>query len=317
MPENEKKESIAICLNCYRIRFYEKNKSVEKTLESIFGTKSIKEIYNRFVKTIDTKKAFQNKLKDRILYLGKTLKVDEKESMILGQIMKGHNGPQTSIDELAGSSVKTVGTVSKDQYTCLPYLFAIYISKDEPKDILFIAQSYRQYGFKEIFEECFKAFVNLESQNTTVKFNSLSIASLFEKQVKEGFISSLRFIKHGLQKNVEIVAKGDNNKEEEYETELKIKSTKGFLNIKKNLKYDDASFIEQIKIDGFDYSEAYADVIVGGRKRVMNITKPTEFSAAYDITEKVRIDKNTKLPNFNDVLNETVDILTNDLIPYL
>jgi len=52
------------------------------------------------------------------------------------------------------------------------------------------------------------------------------------------------------------------------------------------LKYDDASFIEQVQLDGFDFEEAFADVIVSGRKRVLNISKPSQFNAAYDITRK-------------------------------
>lgn len=317
MNEKNKKESIAICLNCYKIKFHEKNKKNSKNVLDVFGTADLNVIVNRFIKMIDTKKVFQNKAQDRILYLKESLSADKVENTYIGVIMKGHNGPQTSIDELAGSQVKTVNTVSKDQFHCLPYLFLLHINKKKPNDILFIAQSYRQYGFKEVFEECFKTFTNLESLTTTVTFNALSIASLFEKQIKDGFINALRFVKHGLAKNVEFVAQGDEVPVEDYKMELKIKATKGFLGIKQHMKYDDASFIEQIKIDGFDYKDAYADVVIGNRKRVMNLTQPTEFSAAYDITEKVKINKNTKLPNFKDVEVQAIDILRNDLIPYL
>ncbi|WP_129021876.1 hypothetical protein [Edaphocola flava] len=315
IKEREKKESIAICLNCYKIRFYEKNTKKEKDISAVYGTSKLEDIMPIFIKKIDTQDVFKNKSEDRILYLNKTLNL--KDNTYIGIIMKGHNGPQTLIDEIAGSKVTTVNTVSKDQFHCLPYLFLLYINKKRPDSIIFIAQSYRQYGFKEIFEDCFTKFTNLQSTNTTVKFASLSIASLFEKQIQEGFIRSLRFVKHGLSKNVEGIIKGDNTIAEDYQMELKIKSTKGFSFIKKSLKYDDASFIEQIQIDDFDYNDAYADVIIGGRKRVMNVTKPSDFAAAYDITDDVAIDSNTKLPNFDDIMKQALDILNNDLIPYL
>lgn len=315
--EKKKKESIAICLNCYKIRFTEKNKGTDKSVVDVFGTNELKPIITEFIKSVDVKKVFKNKDQDRILYLKDTLKLSDKENIYVAIIMKGHNGPQTSIDELAGSQVKTVGTVSKDQYHCLPYLLLIYLNKEKPKDLLFLAQSYRQYGFKEVFEESFREFTNTKSDSTTVKFNSLSVASLFEKQVKDGFVKSIRFVKHGLEKNAENIVKGDNMSKDLYEMELSIKAKKGFWTIKEKLKYDDASFIEQVKIDGFEFNEAYADIVVAGRKRIMNVTKPTEFSAAYDITDKVKIDKNTKLPDFKEIMDEALDILKNDLIPYI
>jgi len=310
-------ESIAICLNCYKIRFTEKNKGVSKDIISVFGQENLVKIMQTFVTDIDLKNAFKNKKEDRIVYYKSTLLASQKENIFAGILMKGHNGPQTSIDELAGSEVKTVGTVSKDQYHCLPYFFLFYMNKKAPTDLLFIAQSYRQFGFKEVFEEAFKAFVEGLSNSTTVHFNPLSVAPLFEKYIKEGTINKIRFIKHGLQKSVEPIVQGDKLAQKEYEMELSIKSKKGFLGIKNHLKYDDASFIEQIQIDGFEYNEAYVDVMIAQRKRVLNVSKPTEFSAAYDITHDVHIDNDTKLPDFDDVLTQAKDILNNDLIPNL
>ncbi|ACU60974.1 hypothetical protein [Chitinophaga pinensis] len=310
-------ESIAICLNCYKIKFTEKNKGLSKDITSVFGHVDIVKIMQSLVKDMDLKKVFKNKKKDRIIYFKDTLLASASENVFAGVLMKGHNGPQTSIDELAGSEVKTVGTVSKDQYHCLPYFFLFYVNKKHPTDILFLAQSYRQFGFKEVFEESFRAFVEKRSNLTTTHFNPLSVASLFEKYVKEGKINKIRFIKYGLQKSVESVIQGDRHIKEDYEMELSIKSKKGFLGIKQHLKYDDASFIEQVQIDGFEYNEAYVDVIIAQRKRVLNVSKPTEFSAAYDITHDVHINKDTKLPDFNDILLQAKDILNNDLIPNL
>jgi hypothetical protein len=312
-----KKDSISICLNCYKIKFNKKNTPTEKDVTSVFGISNIVKIGQRFIKSIDLKKVYKTDDESRILYLDRILKVDETKNYFAGIIMKGHNGPQTNIDELVGSEVKTVGKVSKDQYHCLPYVFLLYINPDKPNDIIFIAQSYRQFGFKEIFEESFKAYVVGESSETTVKFNSLSLATVFEKNIQEGLIKGLRFVKHGLHESAENVVKEDRNPKSDYTMEISIKSKSGFYGIKKDIKYDDASFIEQVKIDGFDYDEALAEVIIAGRKRIVHLTKPLESSTTYDITNEVEIDINTKLPNFDDVINQTLDILENDLIPYL
>lgn len=309
--------AISICLNCYVIRFKEKRKRDMKLFKEVFGTTELNEMMQRFVKEIDTSKVFKNKRKDRILYLDKTLDASSTEGTYAGIIKKGHNGTQTDIDELVGSEIKNIGTVSKDHYNCLPYFFMLYLDKKKPDCIIFLAQSYRQYGFKEVFEEAFKEFASKESPDSTIIFNTLSLASLFNQYITDGKINKIRFIKHGLMKGVENVLKGDKFEEKDYEIEMSIKSKNGFLGVKKSLKYDNSSFIEQVQIDSFEFDEAYADVFVAGKKRIMNVTRPSNFSAAFDITGDVRIDKNTNLPNFDDVLKQAKDVLKNDLIPYL
>ena len=317
--KKQKKEDVSICLNCYKIRFKEKFKDNYLGLNDVFGTDDLVNIAQKFINTIDNKTFYRNRSQDRILYLNKILEASKRKSVVAGILMKGHNGPETSIDELIKNEVKTVGRVTKDQFNCHPYFFLLYVNKKDPTNILFLAQSYRQYGFKEVFEEAFRDFVKANSVNESkLEFNTLSVATLFEKYIKDGKLYKLRFIKHGLMKGAEGIVMGDKvEKKKNYEMQLSVKSNAGFFNIKPNLKYNDASFVEQIQIEGFEFEEAYADVIVGGRKRVLNLSKPKEFSAAYDITKEVAIDSRTKLPNFTQVLSEAMSILNNDLIPYV
>jgi hypothetical protein len=312
-----KSNSISICLNCYAIRFNEKRKTELKSISDIFGSIDIIKIAGEFIKTIDSKKYFKNQKEDRILYLKQTLHANKNENIYSGVLMKGHNGAESTIDEIIGGKIETIGRIDKENFNCLPYFFLLYIDSNEPNHILFMAQSYRQYGFKEIFEEAFCKYIETRNQELVVKFNPLSIASLFEKYISAGNINKLRFVKHGLLKNVESVLKGDKYKKETYEMEMSIKSKNGFLGIKESMKYDNASFIEAVQIHDFPYDEAYADISVAGRKRVVNITKPSNFTASYDITNEIRINENTNLPVFEDIQLQALDILNNDLIPYL
>ncbi|HEX8333159.1 MAG TPA: hypothetical protein VF622_11075 [Segetibacter sp.] len=314
-------DDVSIVLNCYKVKFKPRGKPDSKSLsiKDVFGTDNLNTIYQEFVKTIDKKSVFTNNNESRVLYLKETLHASKSKNLVAGVVMKGHNGPETDIDELVKGEVKKITKVSSEQYHCHPYFFLLYSRKDDARELLFIAQSYRQFGFKEVFEDAFKQFVNqYTNTNLTVQFNTLSIASLFEKYITDGKVYKLRFIKHALSKQAERVLMGDvPDKKAKYEMELSIKAPKGFFGIKQAIKYDDASFIEQVQIDGFEYEEAYADVIIGGRKRALNISRPKEFTAAYDITQQVSINGNTKLPDFDEVLKEARDVLDNDLIPNL
>jgi hypothetical protein len=311
-------EDVAVVLNCYKIKFEEKRKGRHLTIKEAFGTEDFITLCQEFVKKFD-KTFFRNKKQDRIIYLKEILKASETTNVFSGIVMKGHNGPETLIDELVKNEVKTVSRVTKDQFHCLPYFFLLYMNNKNPSSIIFIAQSYRQFGFKEVFEEVFRSFVKDNSIiENKIEFNTLSIATLFEKHINDGKLYKLRFIKHGLSKNAEGILMGDKIEDKNnYEMEISIKSNKGFFGIKPKLKYDDASFIEQIQLENFNFEEVYADIIIGGRKRAINVSKPKEFAAAYDITNEVTIDPSTKLPNFEEVLKEAEDILNNDLIPFV
>lgn len=313
----KRKETIVVCLNCYRIRFQEKNKSIEKDISNVFGNNDLISIMEKFGKWTGQNHVFKNKKEDRILYHKAPLRVSRFDNIYSGVVMKGHNGPQTSIDELIGSQVQQVGTVSKDQFHCLPYFFLMYLDRNKPDSIVFIAQSYRQFGFKEIFEECFRDFIGKESNTTTIIFNPLSVAPLFEQQMNNGIMKKVTFIKYGLHSSVEELVRGDNLLPEEYEMQLSLKSKKGIWGLKKRLNYENTSIIEQIKIDNFDYDEAVAEVFLSGRKRIINISKPTEHPACYDITDQIEIDNTTKLPNFDHITTAAFDILNNDLIPHI
>jgi len=194
-------------LNCYKIKFKEKGKPDDQNLSilEVFGVENLYTIYQAFIKQLDSKKVFKNKKEDRVIYLKETLQGSNSSNIFAGIVMKGHNGPETAIDEIVRGEIQTVGKVTSEQFHCHPYFFLLYMRKENPREIIFIGQSYRQFGFKEIFEEAFKSFVNNYcAVRPTVMFNTLSVASLFEKYIQDGKVYKLRFIKHTLSSNVEM-----------------------------------------------------------------------------------------------------------------
>jgi hypothetical protein len=316
MVDKDKKQDISINLNCYIIRFRKKN-DIDNflTINEVFGKKKFTDIVQEFVKTINTK-AFVNLTQDRILYLDKILTLTS--SIYSGIVRKGYSGQETYVDELKANKANTVGKIQTDQFNSTPFYFNLALPTVNSNYFLFIAQSYKQYGFKELFEEAFKKFFKDNYSNDILcEVGTLSIASLFEKYVKDGNIRKLRFKKHMLTQNLEnLLGEKDDKDKTHYEMELSILAKKqGFLGIKKNISFEDSSFIETFQIDGFEYDEAFADVSFGGRKRVLNITNPRNFSASYDVTEKAAIDKNTKHPNFEKLDKEAIGIVKDEIIP--
>jgi hypothetical protein len=317
MIEKKKKETISINLNCYVISFREKKKKDNfVSLDLVFGNKTFKQIVQDLITDVDTASCFVNVDKTRVFYIDSTISLTDTSFSAI--IKKGHSGHETYIDELNGLKVNTTSTITKDKFNSSP--FYLLLSKPEKNNykLLLFAQSYKQFGYKEIFEEAFKKFIKDRfSQDFICEISTLSVASLFERYIRDGNIRKLRFKKNILPKNFENVL-GDNDIKDNnlYEAELSIKAKKqGFLGIKKNIKFNDSNFTEIFQFDNFDYDEAYADISIGNRKRTLNISRPSSFSASFDVTEKSCINVLTNHPDFSKLNEEAISILKDEIMP--
>jgi hypothetical protein len=276
-----------------------------------------KTLSGKFIKSIDTK-AFQTDDQNRILYLEKLLTV--KSHRICGIIRKGHSGQETYVDEMKGAKASTVMTIKRDQFNTIPFFFLLSLPKIESDSIFFLAQSYKQYGFKEVFEDAFKKFIRTElPADMMCEFGTLSVPALFNKLLDQGKIRKIRFKRHSLPTNYEnlLDKKRDDQDAKNYEVEMSIKAKKGFLGLKNRIREfetKDASLIEVLSIGDFEYDEAFADISISGRKRALNLSNPTDFAASYDITDKSGVHKETNHPNFEKVEKEAIEILEKDII---
>jgi hypothetical protein len=317
MTEKKSDKDVSININCYTIRFRKKNEKDNLDIQTAFGGKKFEDIVQGFITSIDTK-TFLNASEDRILYLEKSITFNS--SIYTGIIRKGYSGQETYVDEMKSNKASTVGKIKTDQFNSSPFYFLLSLPASKSKCFLFLAQSYKQFGFKELFEDAFKKFFKTNYGNDIIcEIGTLSIASLFEKYVNDGNIRKLRFKKHILTKNMEnILGEEDDKDRGNYEMELSVLAKgQGFLGIKKSITLDNTSFIETFKLKDFEYDEAFADVSFGGRKRVLNITRPESFSASYDVTDKTLLDKDTNHPDFVKLNEEVMSILKDEILPHI
>jgi hypothetical protein len=314
----QSKTDISVNLNCYTIRLKERN-TFDNFLEikDVYHNLSFLEIVKKFVAELDVE-SYVNPTNDRIFYIEKTLSLSD--TLYTAIIRKGHSGHETNIDEIQKKKATKISTIKVGQFSTIPFFLLLCQPTNNSKVIILITQSYKQFGFKEIFQEAFTTFSkkHFNFNDITCEFGTLSISKLFEEYVNKGSIRKLRFIQNMLPTNMEnlVADEQDDNDPKSYSVELRITAkTKGFMGIKKNIRFENNSFMELYKIDGFEYQEVVADVSLAGRKRVLNISKPSDFSASYDLTKVAEVNPETNHPNFEKVNKEAIDILNNDLIP--
>jgi hypothetical protein len=311
------KNDISINLNCYTIRF-KKRFSADNylTVAQAFNQNTFKQIIQNFIKTIDNE-SYVNDTNDRVFYIEKSINLTDKTYTAI--IRRGHSGHETNVDEIKAKKATKVSTILKGQFSTIPFFILLCQPEPDSTVLIFLAQSYKQFGFKEVFEAAFQKFYKdfYKKNDVTCEVNTLSLSKLFEEYVEKGSIRNLRFIKHILPRNLDNLLDDDDDKNpKSYSVEMSISAkTKGFMGVKKNIKFDNNSFIEIYKIDGFEYDEVVADVRLGNRLRVLNISKPSDFSASYDLTEESDVDVNTNHPNFDKLNNVAIEILNKDIIP--
>lgn len=318
--KQKKEKEVSIGLNCYVIRLRKKGETENYlSITDAFGKKNFKTIMQDFIKTIDTK-TYMNEEENRILYLDRIITI--KDDLLTGILKRGYSGHESYVDEIKNAKANTINTIKRDHFNSTPFFFLVSQPTVDAKHFIFLAQSYKQYGFKEIFQEAFKGFVQASCPNdTTCEIATLSVPALFNKLLDQGDLRKLRFKKHSLPKNYENVLDGNDDRDPaNYEVEMSIRAKKkGFLGIKTKMKSmkEDALFVEIVKFDDFNYDEAIADVSISGRKRTLNITRPSDFGASYDITDKSAVSKETNHPDFSKVETEALSILRDDIIPNL
>lgn len=103
-------------------------------------------------------------------------------------------GKGTKIKKKKGRKAIIVDEIDPSKFTSDFYffLFGIPLAIPETKAGVFMAQSYKNYGYKEIFEEAFKKFVSIKlGESITGEISILTNPVLFKRTLKESGFKSL------------------------------------------------------------------------------------------------------------------------------
>lgn len=263
-----------------------------------------------------------SKGKERILYFHK-LDPDYKNNTLYGLMRKGISSEERYVEEvkLIGKVQKAsqVSTITANQYTSTHFFFTLCQPDIDSTGILLIAQSFKQYGFKEVFEESFKAYVEKINPDVRCFITQLSVPALYDKIIEESIVKKLTFKRHGLSSEFEdsFLTK-DAEPGEEFEVSLSVQAKKGgfagFKNTLKTFKDQDTTFMEVFPLQNFDYHNLSAEVFLGGKKRVLNMNRPQDLGTYYDITTDIEFDDKTKHPVYDSIKAQAKNIMDEEIL---
>ncbi len=303
----------AVSLNCYTIRFNKKNIGGDLTLSEVFGSDDFKKIMDNIFKTYSAL-AFSSKDNKTMSYMVR--KLTSTDTIFSGIIKKGQNGQETDIDELDKGKPNTVNSIKAEQYSSSHFYFMFAIPKKNADHIFFIAQSFGLYGFKEIFAESFRDYIEKTySGQFSCKFNNVTIPKLIDEYFKNGDVRTLKIKKHSLDSNYEnLLEKKERINTKDFEIEISIKAKKKGFTRFKNLNLAQSIYAEVLGAAGDAYDEVYADISYNKRMRSINISNPEKFIAAFDVTADTEFDTKTGRPIFNKLDLVAINIVKTELL---
>jgi hypothetical protein len=321
MQNQEKNASVN--LNIYVIRFKGKGTSDKELLKvnDVLGDKTFDQKMQDLIRYFDA--PYISSGNERILYFHK-LDPDYKNNTLYGLMRKGISSEERYVEEVKMVRRKRiasqVATISAEQYTSSHFFFTLCQPEQNAKGILLIAQSFKQYGFKEVFEESFKDYVSKINPDVRCFITQLSIPALYDKIIDESIIKKLTFKRHGLSPEFEdsFISKAA-EPGEEFEVSFSVQAKKagfiGFKNTLKTFRDTDTTFMEVFPLEKFEYQDLSAEVFLGGKRRVLNMTRPQDLGTYYDITADIEFDDKTKHPVYEDIKGQAKAIMNDDILP--
>lgn len=312
-----------INLICYVIRFRKKGDSIGNYIKfSQLFPKGFVDFSQRFISSVDLE-TYQNSDGELILDIEHTDYSFLNRNILTGVFEKGTKAKSgAAIKEIKRKKAVTVKKIKGHEYTTIPYFFLFGATQNiDTRGCVFMAQTFGIYGFKELFTEAFQSFVKREfDDDISCDINTLSNPTLFEKVIKTSGVRKLKYRKHSLPPILDEVVgeKIENDIDRDFfDVELSISAKReGYLYMRnaldKMVKGNHAS-IEFSDGGNFTYDEVYADMYIGGNKRVVNVTKPSNFGAIYDVGDDIDYD-NEGQPKFESIRDISLNIYENDIL---
>lgn len=221
---------------------------------------------------------------------------------IEGIVETGEYGYESTVVDGKGYQTKKI---EKDESPLLPFYFVGYFPKDKLTGIM-VFQRFKNLGVYGVFSKSLKDEFRRVNNGYLMDIKPLVSKQLIEKFFDNGVLQQISFKK--TLNNRTIAAPSDKTPiltGDDYYTEYNIvaKRRKKLGLIKRlqahiagNDKLDDL-----VAIENFDYNEVMVTLKLENHNRTISLSGLDNIGAFFDISDEVKIDQGTGLPEFKSV----------------
>ena len=206
--------------------------------------------------------------------------------VITGILNVGEYGLACDVIDITDGTVKY--SKKKHEIVPAPYFF-MFVLPSKGKCGLLCLQRFGVNGVKGIMEWVFGGMFQKNFTDYTIDIMNVVPAELMREFVANGAVQEISVLKHEIP--ADIAQKfGGSHKRYEGIVEYTIRPRDKSLFKKSGLMtyVDGTKPLEQIfDFADFEYDTVKAKVDIGGRERIVDLTRPSRFNATFDVTDDV------------------------------
>lgn len=235
-----------------------------------------------------------------------------------GLIESGEYGYSSEIIDV--TSGQSVHLKSVNHAELIPFYFQLLIPQNRTKGILLL-QRFKQFGISKIFSETIAREFTKQFPGLKIIIKPLVSDEIAHNLITQGQLKKITFKKLNLTPN--ILNASDNNEHENFgRIEYSIVANRGcslpFLNGLLERIRTSGNIPELFGLAEFEFNLISVTVKLNGRSRTLDLSTLDDVGAFFDITNQVKINKDSAHPEINsirEISNEIINDLFVSLYP--
>jgi len=228
-------------------------------------------------------------------------------TFLCGLLQTGKYGYRAELVNTKNSNVSHERSVAEAEM--VPFFFSLTIPMQSEWGVL-ILQKFQNFGIFESLIPTLRSDFNKEFNGFKLDVDRLVPQTLAKALLKDAEVKALRFISYKMPKAVEDALGQYNLEDNMSTTEVVIKAKRkealpkigGFMDVLNGTKI----LSKVVTMAEWDYNNVKLDLEVGGRKRTIDIGKPSKINPTVDITEEV-----TEGPDGHPVWDDVMKVAAN------
>lgn len=217
----------------------------------------------------------------------------EVKRSVDGLLEIGHFGYGSSLRDVKTGNENYRRKISDAEM--IPLYYCMWIPKSGTRGVLAL-QYFGEVGAKSCFQELLTSRFEKKYKDYSLRIRKLVSEAVIRKALEKAPIAKLRFIQHGVAKDIADAYAGNrlDPKTAHVELVIKVKKTvsigQGARDRIMQVLQGKRKLDSVLELDGFEYQELKAEVELAGRIRTIRIGKPDGMTSKIDVTDSVEVD---------------------------
>ncbi|MDT8716982.1 hypothetical protein IAI10_09960 [Clostridium sp. 19966] len=290
-----------ISLTSYLIKIIDKKTNEQMKFNSLVDLKNNYTIIDILYNYFNSKKSVYSKNEEnkKVITVIKNQLKDEKQDKMIkykhitGIIQNGTYGYSSDIFNTDTGKVEYKKLPNSAEM--LPFFYGIYMPQNANKGVC-IFQRFMQYGIKSSLENDIKDYMEKNYPTIKIEMNPLFPKDYLKSFFEKGSIKQLKFIKHGVAKDIADRIDGEGFTENvgfvEYIFKAKRRKNLPVNNKIWSMLNEGKNVTEMFEITNFKYDNIKVEISINNVTKTINMNNIESINGSYNVTDDLTYGEN-------------------------